>query len=66
MKTAKRKPLEFPRGQRISDQLKDNTVTTTECMEASALECRIAALEKGLPPPVRDRIWTERIAANSI
>lgn len=38
---------------------------TMDCMEVAALERRIAALEKGLSPPARDRLQTGAIVAKS-
>jgi hypothetical protein len=61
--TVKRTPFELARLQQIRDL--SNSAMTMDCMEAVALERRIAALERGLPHPTRDRIRTGSMAAKS-
>lgn len=63
MRTVKRTPFELARQQRIRDL--SNSAMSMDCMEAVALERRIAALERGLPPPARYRIQTGPVATKS-
>lgn len=65
MGTVERTLFELARLQRIYDLSNGNRAMTMACMEAVALERRIAALERGLPPPARDRIQTGPVAVKS-